>query len=183
MVDKNRLLFLVFGLFVGGLIFYPLGRFQIRKDVQEITVVPIPTVTNNNFTEDHRRIALDREETQKRCGDIPDIKEMVAVAIGRNIRSEARWSPNCKYVVWMNQEIPFQGGWIGDEEKQTVIMSPTMYKAKINEGVFLYNSCNNKSNKIYVPKSSEAIQNINWLDNNNVSFSIGETTITFSMNE
>ena len=123
-------------------------------------------------------------ELQERCGDFPDIKQLSNLLTSKTSDSEAKWSPNCKYILWFQTFFPIVGGWYSDENEGKILeptMTPTLFIAKDNEGVFLLNTCSGKSERIYVPKKEGGIGKINWIDNNQLSFSVDQSEFIYSI--
>lgn len=150
----------------------------------EIKISPTPIISH--FSDDEIFQAQEMELSQKRCGDFPEIKERQSQSSTRKSISEVKWSPNCKYVLWYQYSLPFTGGWIDDNdtnEKLKASPTPRTYVAKKDEGVFLFNTCNSNSERIYIPKSEIGIGNINWIDNNQLSFFADKTNFIYSLIE
>lgn len=153
-----------------------------RKTVESIKISPTPVISN--FSDDEIIEAQEIELSQRRCGDFPDIKEMQSQSSTKKSVSGLKWSPNCKYVLWFQHFLPFTGGWISDDgmnEEVRISLTPKAYVAKKDEGVFLLNTCSGRSERIYIPKSEVGIGNLNWIDNNELSFFVDKTKFTYSL--
>jgi len=181
---------LAFFIFVAGMGF---GYFisinaktkNTKTVVEKLKISPTPTL----FEFLQGDVAQVREteaeiELQERCGDLSDIKQLASLSNSGTSASEAKWSPNCKYVLWFQSFFPFAVGWYSNENEGKILkptITPTPFVAKNNEGVFLLNTCSGKSERIYVPKKDEFIGNIKWIDNNHFLFSADESEFIYSL--
>ena len=156
---------------------------KIETKIEEIS--PTPTVFQF-LQEDVARIKETEAEIelQERCGDFPDIKQLSTLSNSKTSASEAKWSPDCKYVLWFQAFFPMVGGWYEDNyeiNKPKPTNTPTPFVAKNNEGIFLLNISSGKIERIYVPKKEEFIGNIKWIDNNQLLFSADESEFIYSI--
>lgn len=187
---KIVIILMAFFIFLAGLGFGYFVSINTKTkitntEVNNTEISPKPPVSKFTQEEiDQLEKAETEIELEERCGNLLDIKEISSLSNSETSASEAKWSPNCKYVLWFQTFFPIVGGWYSDENEGKILeptMTPTLFIAKDNEGLFLLNTCSGKSERIYVPKKEGGIGKINWIDNNQLSFYVDQSEFIYSL--
>lgn len=187
MIKVNGWITLTFGIAVGGLFFYPLGRVSGTKKVVIEQPKPTPMQIVPTFTNEDQKKAGDFEETIRRCGDVPEIKKMKSPPGVDNaqMKTEAVWSPNCQNIAWsVNPKLPAFGWWEEESNNSSPKATPKFaYATNGEEGVFVYNACTKKSTNLFKFSSfDDTYGNIEWVDNNTVKYEINGKEAIYSLN-
>ena len=107
------------------------------------------------------------EDVIARCGDAPII-EPYRISISSQTQLGAGWAPNCRNIAWSSTRSNLAVGWYSDEDYQETTITPPPFKPEKFEGIFVYNICSQKIDRIYTPDTEDGFYFDKWLDN--VSF-------------
>ena len=108
-----------------------------------------------------------KQSLLSRCGNFPDEVPRPSSLGHYTVLSGPEWSTDCRYIAWGIWESGTS--WLG-EVKPEETLSPAS-RPLATEGIFLYNDCNKKIQKIYIPRKMENPETpefVGWKDSKTI---------------